>query len=417
MTTSLNTSCCEDEREPNTLSIEEALQYIKTQLPSFTDIEKVGLQDGLGRILAHSILSPLNLPPHDCAAMDGYALAGQTLSTTQQYRVIGSAFAGKPFLGTVQEGECVRIMTGAVLPEGTDTVVMQEHVTCLEEIIQLGTDEHPRQHVRYKGEDLAQGQVALQAGKPLLAAELGLLASLGFVEITVKRRLRIAFFSTGDELTAPTSALERGHIYDSNRTTLYAMLKRLGVEPLDMGIIPDELSTLQHALRMASGQAEVILTSGGVSVGEADFVKQALSDLGNIHFWKLAIKPGRPLAFGKIQDSLFFGLPGNPVAAMVAFYQLVQPALQTMMGIKINIPTWKVRCTSKLAKKPGRTEFQRGLLSQTENGEWTVCSTGAQGSGMLRSMSEGNCFIILPQEQGRVQINDWVTVQPFWGLI
>lgn len=408
---------CTDIELTNTLTVVQALAQIKASLQPLAGFEKIALRSSLGRILAEDIISPSNVPAYRNAAMDGYALRGSDLPHDgfQTWQVVGTALAGQPFLGTVGEGQGVRIMTGAMMPAGTDTVVMQEHVAVAGETIRIGSHEKPGQHVREAGEDLALGQIVLTAGKLLLPPELGLLASLGFAEIRVKRRLRVAFFSTGDELCAIGNVPQLGQLYDSNRYTLYGMLTRLGVEVMDLGTVPDQPEALRQTLAAAAANAEVIITSGGVSVGEADFIKETLQTLGKIHFWKIAMRPGRPLAYGKINETVFFGLPGNPVAVMITFYQLVQPILLFLMGSSNHelAKVWKVVCGSRLKKRVGRREFQRGILTSTPAGEWVVHSTGPQGSGILRSMSEGNCFIILAEECERVEIGDWVEVQPF----
>jgi molybdopterin molybdotransferase len=408
-----------DSKESNILTVKQALTRIQTEIQPIEGFEQVALRNSLGRILAQPIVSPINVPAHRNAAMDGYAFNANDLPSqgSQTLQVIGTALAGQPFQGRVSAGQCVRVMTGAVLPAGTDTVVMQERVGREGEgdMIRVGVGEQAGQHVRQIGEDLAIGQTVLTPGKLLLPPELGLLASLGIAEVQVNRRLRVAFFSTGDELCAIGESLQEGQVYDSNRYTLYGMLHRLGVEVVDMGVVPDEREALQRALVEATASAEVLLTSGGVSVGEADFIKEVLAELGSIHFWQIAMRPGRPLAFGKIKETVVFGLPGNPVAVMVTFYQVVQPILYYMMGrTDVELAkSWKVRCLSKLKKRPGRREFQRGILEKTSDGDWVVRSTGDQGSGILRSMSEGNCFILLPEEGGTVEVGEWVEVQPF----
>ncbi len=412
------TSSCCDIEDSNLLTVPQALANIRADIQLLESFEQVPLRSGLGRILAQDIISPINVPAYPNAAMDGYAFHSHDLSTPgwQTLPVIGTALAGQPFNGTVSIGQCVRIMTGAVMPVGTDTVVMQEEVECVGETIRFQTGPvQAGQHVRLAGEDLAIGQVVLKPGKQLLPPELGLLASLGKAEVCVKRRLRVAFFSTGDELCSIGDSLKAGQIYDSNRYTLYGMLTRLGVEVIDLGVVRDHREALRQALLDAADCAEMVITSGGVSVGEADLIKEVLLELGTIHFWKIAMRPGRPLAYGKIKDSVFFGLPGNPVAAMVTFYQLVQPTILTMIGATESelAKLWKAQSLSKLKKRLGRREFQRGVLERTPDGEWAVRSTGPQGSGILRSMSEGNCFIVLPEERGNVEIGEWVDVQPF----
>jgi len=309
-------------------------------------------------------------------------------------------------------------MTGASMPPGTDTVVMQERAERDGDVLRIGPGNRPGQNVRQAGEDLAKGGIVLTAGKKLMPAELGLLASLGFVEITVKRRLRVAFFSTGDELRSAGEPLAEGDIYDSNRYTLHAMLTRLGVDITDMGVVRDRREELERALKEAAQAADAIITTGGVSVGEADFIKETLASQGRVNFWKIAMKPGRPLAFGRIENAVFFGLPGNPVSVMVTYYEFVQPALRRLMGqTDTRPPRIMVPCVSRLKKTPGRMEFQRGILETDSNGRLVVRSTGEQGSGILSSMSKANCFIVLPMEAGAVEPETLVAVELFEGLI
>jgi len=398
-----------------TLTIAQALTEMKNQIQPIAGFEKVSLRNSLGRILGENIISSVNVPAYHNAAMDGYAIKTQAGIHTLQ--VIGTALAGQPFQGEVNVGQGVRIMTGAMLPRGADTVVMQEHVIRDGEWIHLESDAPKGQHVRHLGEDLTVGQLVLASGKLILPPQLGLLASLGIAEVQVKRRLRVAFFSTGDELASLGETLQEGQIYDSNRYTLYGMLARLGLEVVDLGVVPDEPEALRQALLAATASAEVVITSGGVSVGEADFIKPLLAQLGQVQFWQIAIKPGHPLAFGKLNEAVFFGLPGNPVAVMVTFYQLVQPILHWMMGYQAMRPLWQVRCTSTFQKKPGRTEFLRGILEKTVTGEWVVRSAGPQGSGILRTMSEGNCFIVLAAERDSVAAGEWVEVETFAGIM
>jgi molybdopterin molybdotransferase len=309
-------------------------------------------------------------------------------------------------------------MTGGVMPAGTDSIVMQEHVEADGDRVKVGGGHKPGQHLRHAGEDLKTGQVALRRGLPLRPAEIGLIASLGIGEVSVYRRLRVAFFSTGDELRSIGTALGAGQIYDSNRYTIHGMLTRLGCEAIDMGVVRDDPKLLEKAFGDAARCADVVITSGGVSVGEADFVKDLLERLGEVVFWKIAMKPGRPLAYGRIGDAHFFGLPGNPVSVMVTFYQFVRDALLKLSGRDPvpPLPSFKVSCTSNLKKAPGRTEFQRGVLAQDAAGNWSVRVTGEQGSGILRSMAEANCFIILPEAQGNVTAGAMVDVQVMEGV-
>lgn len=409
-----------DDYDPNSLTVDEALRRIDTAVQPVAGFEKVAIRSALGRVLVEDIRSNINVPPHANSAMDGYAVNSADFpeSGTRELTVIGTAWAGQPFAGSVTRGQCVRIMTGAMLPDGTDSVVIQERVERDGDVIRFGTGNKPGQNVRQPGEDLAVGQVVLEAGKKLIPADIGLLASLGVAEVKVRRRLRVAFFSTGDELRSIGEPLEAGQIYDSNRYTLYGMLTRLGVDLIDMGVVRDRREDVQQAFTDAAAIADAIITSGGVSVGEADFVKETLETVGEVNFWKIAMKPGRPLAFGKVGNAMFFGLPGNPVSVMVTFYQFVQPALQRMMGQTQAAPIrFRVPCLSRLKKMPGRVEFQRGILETDAQGHMVVRSTGEQGSGILSSMSRANCFIILPMECGNVEPGTTVDVQPFEGLI
>jgi len=352
--------------------------------------------------------------------MDGYAVRYVDLPRKgkAQFTVIGTSWAGQPYIDSVQKGECVRIFTGAVIPNGTNTVIMQEHVEQQADHVIIGTRHKMGQHVRPIGEDIAIGQAVLKAGKYLLPADIGLLASLGIPEVKAFRRLRVAFFSTGDELCSVGEVAQPGQIYDSNRYTLYGMLTRLGVDIIDMGVIRDQQTDIENAFFSAANGNDVIITSGGVSVGEADYVTETLHRIGEVNFWKVAMKPGKPLTFGKVQNAVFFGLPGNPVSAMVTFYQFVQPALRRMMGqnkvtpIRITVP-----CLSPLKKRPGRMEFQRGILETDEQGDLVVRSTGKQGSGILSSMSQANCFIVLPMACDHVTVGTQVLIEPFEGLV
>jgi molybdopterin molybdotransferase len=412
---------CADDYDPNSMPVGKAREFIRAFLQPVTGTERVAIRAGLGRVLAADVISPLDVPAHDNSAMDGYALRFADLKPDSEtrLRLAGTAFAGKPFAGSVGAGECVRIMTGAVIPPGTDTVVMQEHAAAEGDSVRIGPGHRQGQNLRRAGEDLRRGEAVLSAGKPLRPAELGLLASLGIGEVTVHRRLRVAFFSTGDELVSIGSVPEEGQIFDSNRYTLHGMLTRLGCEVIDMGVVRDDPGLLEQAFREAAGMADVVITSGGVSVGEADFIKDLLDKLGEVLFWKIAMKPGRPLAYGRILGAHFFGLPGNPVSVMVTFYQFVQEALRTLQG-ETGVtapPTFRAVCTSKVKKAPGRTEFQRGVLSRDPSGRLTVAVTGDQGSGILRSMSQANCFIVLPTEQGNVEPGAEVDVQWLEGMV
>ncbi len=402
------------------LTVEQARQRIDALITPISGEEQLHIRAALGRILATPIISSINVPPYTNSAMDGYALRGADLPTSGNTRlaVIGRAMAGAPFAGKVTAGQAVRIMTGAMMPQGADTVLMQEQVRVEGDAIEVGADHKPGENVRQAGEDMAVGDTVLAPGTRLLPAEIGVLASLGIAEVRVRRRLRVAFFSTGDELKSLGEPLEPGQIYDSNRYTLHGMLSRLGVEILDLGVIRDDRGAVRRAFQEASANADVVITSGGVSVGEADFVKQTLDEMGQVDFWKIAMKPGKPLAFGTLGTALFFGLPGNPVSVMATFYQFAQPALQKMMGMSA-APTLSLRvpCAVDLKKQPGRLEYQRGVLSPSADGSLTVTSTGRQGSHVLSSMSKSNCFIILPADCAGVRAGELVEVQPFAGLI
>jgi molybdopterin molybdotransferase len=411
---------CDDDSDPQSLPVELAWQRILTDIHPVRGIERVSVRHALDRVLAEDVYSPLNVPAHDNSAMDGYALRGVDLPSEglHAFRLLGTALAGQPFTGTVGEDECVRIMTGAPIPTGADTVVMQEKAWAAEGTVRIGADNKQGQNVRRAGEDLAVGQHALAAGQRIGPAELGLLGSLGLVEVGVLRRLRVAFFSTGDELRSAGSNLTAGQIYDSNRYTLYAVLERLGVEVTDMGVVADDPAALERVFAEAADFADAIISSGGVSVGEADFVKQMLNRLGQVNFWKIAMRPGRPLAFGRVGKAYFFGMPGNPVSVIATWYQFVQPALRHLMGQTLRKPlSFRVRTTEPLRKRPGRTEFQRGVLERDAGGELVVRTTGSQGSGILSSVSRANCFIVIPHDSGRVAAGEYVEVQPFEGIM
>jgi molybdopterin molybdotransferase len=417
----VNNPSCLDDYDPNSMPVTQARKFIRQFLSPVSTKESVPLRNSLGRVLAEAIHSPCNVPNHDNSAMDGYAFNADDLQADGETRlkVIGTAFAGNAFGGSIKQGECVRIMTGAVMPTGSDTVVVQERVQIDGEHICFIDGPKRGMNMRYAGEDLMQGQVVLPAGHLMRAADLGLIASLGIGELKVYRRLRVAFFSTGDELASIGQPLETGQVYDSNRYTLYGMLTRLGAEVIDMGVVRDRPELLEQALIEASQSADVILTSGGVSVGEADFMKQLLEKLGQVVFWKIAMKPGRPLAYGKVGNAHYFGLPGNPVSVMVTFYQFVREAMLVLMGQPEPqaIPLLKATCTNPIKKLTGRTEFQRGLLYLDNAGDWMVKPTGNQGSGILRSMSEANCFIVLDETVGNVDAGASVQVQLLEGII
>jgi molybdopterin molybdotransferase len=413
-------TCATPADENRALSAAEARQRMLDEVSPIAGREFVPVRDALGRILAADIIAPHDVPAHDNSAMDGYAIRFDCLAAAGETRftVVGTAFAGNAFSGLVGKGQAVRIMTGAVLPAGADTVIVQEatRVDGNEVIVPAG--QKRGQNTRRAGEDLARGGVALPAGKKVGPAELGLIASLGVVEVEVKRRLRVAFFSTGDELASLGSPLAPGQIYDSNRYTLHGLLTRLGADILDLGVVPDRPEALEATLAEAARIADAIITTGGVSVGEADFIKEILDKLGEVRFWKLNIKPGRPMAFGKVGNAWLFGLPGNPVAVMVSYTQFALDALLRLSGLDPvpERPLVTVVSANAIKKQPGRREYLRGEIAVVD-GRWQVRTTGNQGSGVLRSMSEANCFVVLPEECAGVQAGEMVEVQLFEGLI
>ena len=408
---------CEDEYDPALLPVDIALARIAEAITPISDIEWVSVRGALSRVLAEDVISPVDVPNHTNSAMDGYAVAASDLLAVD-LKVVGTAWAGSAYTGPVGSGECVRIMTGAVIPDRCDTVVMQEQAEHINDRIRLAPGQKPGQHVRRAGEDLAAGEIALVHGRCLLPSDLGMVASLGIGELAVLRKPRIAFFSNGDELRSIGESLALGDVYDSNRYTLHGMLTRLGVEFIDLGVIPDDRDRIRETFLRAAAIADVVITSAGASVGDADYVKEVLDEIGEVNFWKLAMKPGRPLSFGKIDNAHFFGLPGNPVSVMVTFYQFVLPALRQLMGEENWVPLrLPARTLNQLKKRPGRTEYQRGYLVQDKSGELTVHSTGDQGSGILSSMSQANCFIVLDIDNDGAQVGDIVTVEPFAGLV
>jgi len=410
--------------DPEALSVRDAQRIIGQFVQPVRAVEMVALRSSLGRVLARDIVSPINVPAHDNSAMDGYALRGADLPLdgSATFRLVDTVYAGRPSAVVAGAGECVRIMTGGVMPAGCDTVLPQEFaasadgagITLRAGVIRAGDNR------RLAGEDLKAGSAALKAGRVVRPADLGLMASLGCAEVPVQRRLRVAFFSTGDELRSIGETLGEGCVYDSNRYTIYGMLTRLGCEIIDMGVVRDSPEALHEALRSACENADAIITSGGVSVGAADYTRQVMAQLGDVTFWKIAMRPGRPLAFGRIHsnghDAFLFGLPGNPVAVMVSFYFFAREALLRMMGAEAPLPLLRARSGAAIRKKAGRTEYQRGVVVRAADGEPEVRITGAQGSGILRSMSEANCMVVLHDEQGNVAAGDMVDILPFEGL-
>lgn len=406
---------CMDDYDPNALSVQQARDFIQQFLNPVIETETIAIRESLGRILAEDIISPNNVPNHNNSAMDGYAFKHR--EGIQLIHVKGTALAGKPFDGELNPREGIKIMTGAVIPEGCDTVVMQEKIVNKGEYVNILELPNKGANVRLAGEDLAAGQIVLAKGHKMQAADLGLAASLGTAEVTVRRHLKVAFFSTGDELVSVGKPLEEGQIYDSNRYTIYGMLSRFGVSITDYGVVPDDPEQLEATLLKAASDHDVVMTSGGVSVGEADYMKALLKKHGQVLFWKINMKPGRPLAYGKINNAHYFGLPGNPVSAMVTFYQFVRLALLSLMGNTPQpAPLFKVESTQAIKKAKGRTEFQRGVLLE-EGGVWKVKPLPNQGSGILSSMSIANCFIVLAEEIGNCEPGTVVDVQLLESII
>ncbi|MDB5763502.1 MAG: moeA1 [Herminiimonas sp.] len=416
---------CLSDYDPDAVPVAQAQKIIREFVTPVRAVEKVALRAGLNRVLAADIISPINVPAHDNSAMDGFALRSRDLGNDAAVtlKIVGTAYAGRGYDGAVGDGECVRIMTGAVMPGECDTVVPQEFTQCASDtsVTVAAGIVKPGDNRRFKGEDLEAGKSALSKGRILRPADIGLLASLGFAEVPVQRRLRVAFFSTGDELRSVGEPLDEGCVYDSNRYTIYGMLTRLGCDIIDMGVVKDDPASLEAAFRSACENADAIITSGGVSVGAADYTKQMMAQLGDVTFWKIGMRPGRPMVFGKIssngKSAYLFGLPGNPVAVMVTFYFFARDALLHMMGADSEpLPLMRVASQSGIRKKPGRTEYQRGILSRNAHGDQQVRITGSQGSGILRSMSEADCMVILHHDQGNVNAGDPVDVILFDGL-
>ncbi|AEG69627.1 gephyrin-like molybdotransferase Glp [Ralstonia solanacearum] len=428
MTTLASVVSCLSDYDPNALPVAQAQAIMRDFVQPVTGVAHVPIRSALDRVLAEDVLSSIDVPAHDNSAMDGFAFASAELSRDGSrddlvLRVIGTAYAGTAFDGTPGPGEAVRVMTGAVMPAGCDTVIPQEFTQGDTASVRFASDAvRAGDNRRLRGEDLAKGSAALAAGRILRPADIGLLASLGIAEVPVRRRLRVAFFSTGDELRSIGEPLDAGCVYDSNRYTLHGMLSRLGVELIDMGVVRDDPAALEAAFRTAAENADAIITSGGVSVGEADFTKQMMAQLGDVTFWKIAMRPGRPMAFGRIASNshgaFLFGLPGNPVAVMVTFYHFVRGALLRMMGAaETGAPLVPATSVAPIRKRPGRTEYQRGIAALNGSGQLEVRLTGQQGSGVLRSMSEANCFVVLPHEQGQVNAGDTVHLLLFDGLL
>jgi molybdopterin molybdotransferase len=415
--------------DPGALPAPLVVDFLHRMVEPVAELETVAVVDALDRVLARDILSPIDVPPHDNAAMDGFAVRGTALSPDGDtaLRVLGTVVAGGPrWTQPVPDDACVRIMTGAVMPEGLDTVVPVEFARVRPDgsvVVPTGAV-RPGEHRRLRGEDLAAGRPALRAGERLGPAAVGLIASLGIAQVPVWRRVRVAYFSTGDEILSLGEPLREGSIYDSNRYTVGAMLRHLGVEVIDLGVVRDDPNALEAAFRHAAAQADAVITSGGVSMGEADYTKAMMRRLGEVVFWRIAMRPGRPMAVGRLRQSddrpptLLFGLPGNPVAVMVTFLAFVRPALLRLMGARATLPMpMRARAAEVMGKKPGRTEYQRGIVWRAADGSVHVRTTGNQGSGVLRSMVEANALIMLGHDQGTVAVGDEVDVLLFEGIL
>ncbi|MCL9779906.1 molybdopterin molybdotransferase MoeA [Vibrio sp. S4M6] len=400
---------------PNLMLIEDALQHMLATVQPVEQVLHLKLQDSIGFVLAEDLLSPINVPPFANSAMDGYAIRLSDLKQSTTLPLAGKSFAGEPFDGEWPVGSCIRIMTGAKIPSGCDAVIMQENTQSNDEGVTFTqTEVRANQNIRPIGDDIKQHDLVLSKGSRLTARDVPMIATLGISHVNVYRKPKVAFFSTGDELKPLGQPLQDGQIYDSNRYGIKPLIEKFGCEAIDLGIIPDCPETLKSAFQKAQAEADVVVTSGGVSVGEADYTKDILDEIGEIGFWKLAIKPGKPFAFGKLSDALFCGLPGNPVSAFITLYVLVQPLLAKLSGHSQWQAEPMIPAVTKqgFRKSPGRTDYQRGVYS-IENGQFTVESTGNQSSGAFRSMSLANCFVVLEKDRGHVQAGDTVQIQLF----
>ncbi|WP_413493592.1 molybdopterin molybdotransferase MoeA [Morganella psychrotolerans] len=401
------------------ISLQEALDKLLATPAAITGTETVALTDAAGRITAAPVISPINVPPFDNSAMDGYGLRLADWDGKTVLPVAGRALAGVPFKGELPAGHCVRIMTGAPVPVGVDTVVMQEEAVVSDEGITFTADITRGQNIRLTGEDITQGSEVFPAGTKLAAAQLPMIASLGLAEIPVMHKLKVAVFSTGDELQAVGQPLGDGQIYDTNRFAVSLMLEKLGCDVIDLGVIPDDPAVLRDIFEKADALADLVISSGGVSVGEADYTKQILDDIGKINFWKLAIKPGKPFAFGKLDNAWFCGLPGNPVSTTVTFYELVQPLIARLSGFSQWQPPMRIKAiaATPLKKSAGRLDFQRGIAQVNAQGQLEVRTTGDQGSHIFSSFSLANCFIVLERERGAVKAGEIVDIEFFNHLM
>ena len=407
-----------DDYDPNAMSVEKAKAWIANFLNPMDQKETIHIKDALNRIVAEPIIATMNVPNHDNSAMDGYAINIDLLNDHGPFKlkVTGKLLAGNALDGNIEGA--VRIMTGATIPSGLNAVIPQEHVELYEGVITFKTKPLSNQNIRRTGEDIKRGQTVFQNGRFLEPCDLGLLASLGIDSIKVYRKIKVAFFSTGDEIISLGKSLLPGQVYDSNRYSLIGLLKRLDVDMLDFGVIPDDKKAIEDTLLKASNIADIVVTTGGVSVGDADFMKDILKKIGEILFWKISMKPGKPLAYGKIGQCHYFGLPGNPVSTMVTFYQFVREAILTLSGQTPipKIPLIKAKLLGPIKKIPGRTEFQRGIYEQDDQGTFKVNPLKDQGSGILRSMSEANCFILLHEDLAHLEKDMWVDIQLFDSL-
>lgn len=398
------------------LALEQALKKILLSVPTLKGCEQQSLKNALGRVLAKPVFAPIDIPPERNAAMDGYAFTSTDIKSNQAFSLtqIGISWAGQPFKGVLGLGECVRIFTGAVMPVNADSVIMQEWVTVKNKRIYFPNNWLPFDNIRQAGSDIQHQACLLNAGKKLTATDLGLLASAGIHSIDLKRKLRLAYFSTGDELVALGQPLKSGQIYDSNRYILHGLFNDPCIEAVDMGVIGDDKMLLEQALSAATKHYDILITTGGASVGDADYIKEILEKLGQVNFWKIAMKPGKPVAFGHIGDCTFFGLPGNPVSVIVTFDKIVKPALRKLTGLKTVTPLKiKAVCQSVLKKAAGREDYQRGILTQQADGTLTVTSAGEQDSNRLSTMSRANCYMVLPANCTKVEINEEIWTEPF----